>query len=209
VNVDVKHFFPSVQHKVVFGMFRDLGFGRDVANLLTRLVTYRGYLPQGSPSSTAIANLLLKDVDGVAERLAPYAGSKATRFVDDVAASGTRPAELIGPVARALSRSHLSIHRGLGKSGKPKLKVVPNWARQEITGLVVNAPSGPTVPKWKRDRIRAQIQQLPCDPAKRAKAVRSLHGKIQYVGQFNPGSAERLRRQLESAESPTSDHHLA
>jgi hypothetical protein len=207
VTVDVREFFPNVQHKVVYGMFCDLGFGRHVANLLTRLVTHRGYLPQGSPSSTAVANLVLKKVDGVAERLAPRAGSKATRFVDDVAASGAVPKNLIGPIARELSRSNLSIHRGLSKSGKPKLKVVPNWARQEVTGLVVNSTIGPTVSRAKRDRIRAEVHKLPCDAGDvREKAIRSLRGKIQHVRQFNPGSGDRLVQQLEIAIKSTPAH---
>lgn len=60
INMDVKEFFPNVRNSMVFRMFRhQLGFGRDVASLLTRLTTYRTYLPQGAPTSTVVANLLL------------------------------------------------------------------------------------------------------------------------------------------------------
>ena len=77
VNLDVKDFFPNVRHYIVYRMFRrELGFGRDVARLLTRLTTFRAGLPQGAPTSTAIANVLLAlPVDGPisveAERSSP------------------------------------------------------------------------------------------------------------------------------------------
>lgn len=207
VTVDVREFFPSVQHKVVHGMFRDLGFGRDVANLITRLVTYRGYLPQGSPTSTPIANLLLRRTDAVVEALAPTAESQGTRFVDDIALSGKSPVMVVSAVARELSRSALRIHRGLSKSGKPKLKVTPNCARQEVTGLVVNSACGPSVSKLRRDRVRAEIHRLPSCAADLPEKVASLRGKIAHVRQFNPGSAARLEQQLanvlgEKAENP-------
>ena len=199
VTVDVKHFFPSVSHRVVHGMFRDMGFGRDAANLITRLVTYRGYLPQGAASSTAIANLILKPVDELAGKLVSQADEAATRFVDDVATSGPQVVQHVGAIASELSHLGLSIHRGLSKSGRPKLRVMPNHKRQEVTGLVVNSKIGPSVAKSKRDEIRAQIHQLPKGPIEREKAIRSVLGRIEHVRQFNPGSAARLREQLNSA----------
>lgn len=198
VTMDVREFFPSVEHKIILRRFLDLGFGRDVASLITRLVTYRGELPQGAASSTAVANLVMQGTDALAALVAPSADCQATRFVDDIAISGEHPVAILGPVARELSRSRLRIHRGRGKSGKPKLKIVPNCARQEVTGLVVNGKSGPSVSKARRDRIRAQVHQI--DKASDAReSVDSIRGKIHYVRQFNPGSAARIERQLDTA----------
>ncbi len=52
VTLDVKDFFTSVRYYIVYRMIRhELGMGRDVARLLTRLTTFRSYLPQGAPTS--------------------------------------------------------------------------------------------------------------------------------------------------------------
>lgn len=49
VNLDARQFYPSVDHHLVYSLFvKHLRFGRDVASLLTRLVTHKGQLVQGS-----------------------------------------------------------------------------------------------------------------------------------------------------------------
>jgi RNA-directed DNA polymerase len=102
VSLDVKKFFPHVRHYMVHRMFRgEFGFGRDVASLLTRLTTRGSELPQGAPTSTAIANLLLaKNVDGPLSAAANSLGCQYTRFVDDITLSGPDPRPLINKVAR-------------------------------------------------------------------------------------------------------------
>lgn len=60
VNVDVRNFFPRVSYRRVFDMFRqDFGFGTEVASLLTKLLTFKGRLPTGAPTSPSVANALL------------------------------------------------------------------------------------------------------------------------------------------------------
>ena len=57
VTNDIKAFFPSISHRVVFRMLRDdHGFGSDVASLLTRLTTLEGRLREGAPTSSTLAN---------------------------------------------------------------------------------------------------------------------------------------------------------
>jgi len=52
VTLDVKDFFTSVRYYIVYRMIRnELGMGRDVARLPTRLTTFRSYSPQGAPTS--------------------------------------------------------------------------------------------------------------------------------------------------------------
>jgi RNA-directed DNA polymerase len=201
VNVDVKSFFPNVRHYVVYRLFRrELGFGRDVARLLTRLTTLDAGLPQGAPSSNAIANLLLTDVvDKPVSSVATKMNVEATRFVDDFTFSGDEPRPLINATAKALSRRRLSIWRKNGKfQPSPKLKIKPNSQRQEVTGLVVNGRSGPSLSTGRRDAVRAAIFQLVsiADASSRSKALESIRGRITHVRTYNPGSALRLEKYL-------------
>ncbi len=202
VTVDVKQFFPQVRHSVVYRMFRkEFGFGRDVAKLLTRLTTYRAELPQGSPTSTAIANLMLTmPLDEPIATDARRRNVSYSRFVDDAAMSGDNPRPLINQVARQLSTRGLRIHRqNIKEPKKSKLRIMPRCGPQKVTGLNVNSPSGPTVPRAVRDKIRAAINGLPTlVEADAQKAIGSIKGRIQHVAQFNPGSGARLTRYLKS-----------
>jgi RNA-directed DNA polymerase len=201
-TLDVKEFFQNVQHKVVYRLFRELGFGRDVARLLTRLTTYKDELPRGAPTSVAVANLLLSaPVDDPLCVEAARLGVKSTRFVDDIALSGRNPRPLINSVAKMLARRGLPMYRKKAKyQTKPKLKIIPNCRPQEVTGLLVNRKTGPGVSKGRRDAVRAAIAHVDgLTGTERSRALDSLRGRINYIGQFNPGSAKRLERQLESA----------
>lgn len=198
INLDVKSFFPSVRHYVVREMLRkEYGFGRDVAWLITRLVTIDAQLPQGTSTSPIVANVLLtQGVDLPVSAAALAKGCGSTRFLDDVTFSGDRPHSLVNVAARGLSRKRLAIHRRRGP--KPKFKITPLTKRQQVTGLTVNAKSGPSVPRDYRDGVRAAIFQLgAASGAERTRQLNSIVGRIAYVRQTNPGAADRLQRYLD------------
>jgi hypothetical protein len=204
VNVDVKNFFPSVRHRFVYQLFRrDLGFGRDVARMLTRITTVDGQLPQGAPTSTGVANLLLAhSVDKYVDAEARQIGAEYTRFLDDMTFSGAEPFRLVDIAAKRLSSRKLRIHRpNRGNPTKSKHKVLRRSVPQEVTGLLVNSLAGPSLSKKRRDGIRAGIFNLRKlgDPEARAKAIRSLRGQISYVRLSNPAASARLMRLLKQA----------
>lgn len=191
VKLDVKNFFPSVQHKRIYRMFRhEHGFGADVAHLLTRLVTLRGGLPQGAPTSPAMANHFARSID---DRLRPSVqchNLRCTRFIDDYTISGDRPRLLMDLTARLLRSKGLQDH-------PVKRKVCARNERQEVTGLVVNQEKRLSVPRAYRDAVRSSIHKLRgLAKAERDKQVASINGKIQHIERYNKGSADRLRRYL-------------
>lgn len=199
-TLDVRNFFPQVRHGLVLQLFRkELHFGRDVARLLTRLTTRDGGLPQGAPTSLAIANLILwKPVDVPIIAGAAALNLNYTRWVDDISVSGDDPRPIINDVAKRLSHRGLRMYREKNAAGKPKLKITPRSQRQEVTGLVVNGKS-PSVSRQRRDKVRAAIHQAASLQGHAfGKAAGSIQGRIVHIGQFNPGAAERLRARLRS-----------
>lgn len=207
VTVDVRQFFPNVRPDVVNHMLRkEFGFGREVAYLITKLTTYRAELPQGAPTSTTIANMLLtKPLDEPLGEAAQRVDSRYTRFIDDAAASGSNPRPLINDIASRLSARGLRVHRPKrGEPNKSKLKIMPGHVPQRITGLNVNSKSGPSVPREVRDAVRASIHALKFLPQdQHAAQVASIRGKIAYIAQFNSGVAKRLRSMLHAITSAT------
>lgn len=208
-NLDVRDFFPQIRHLIILRLFRkELGFGRDVSRLLTRLTTFDGGLPQGAPTSLALANIILwKPVDTPVAEEAAALGLNITRWVDDISVSGNDPRPIINSVAKRLSQRGLRMYRAKAPfQSTPKLKIVPRDQRQEVTGLVVNGKA-PTISRKRRDRVRAAIHQLTkLQGAAFSKGAASIQGRINYVAQFHPRAVRRLRadfrRVLDIRKSP-------
>src|SRR5688572_14108516 len=87
---DLQNFFPSVTFKQIYNMFLELGYSNHVSNILTKLTSIEFELPQGTPTSTAIANLVFLKIDKELIELAKVNQIKYTRYVDDLTFSSSK-----------------------------------------------------------------------------------------------------------------------
>jgi RNA-directed DNA polymerase len=195
-KLDIRNFFPSASYLAVYHLWTRLGFGPDLARVLTLLTTFHGRLPQGAPTSPALANLVLSPVDSELERLSRDLGLKYTRFLDDLTLSGRRAREAISPAVAAVRSVGLSVNRRKLKHG-----VSGSRAPRIVTGYNVDRRNGPSVPRNYRDAVRAAIHQLAVSPNQddddRRVVEASLRGKIAHIRRTNPGAARRLLIQLQ------------
>jgi RNA-directed DNA polymerase len=83
-TTDLRNFFPSINHSRVFEMFRNYEFSPEVARILTQLTTYKGRLPQGSPTSSTIANLVFVKTGNNLDSFAKKHNLTFTSFIDDL-----------------------------------------------------------------------------------------------------------------------------
>jgi len=83
-QTDIKKFFPSITNKRVFNTFNNLGFSPPVCSLLTKLTTKEGNLPQGTPTSTSIANIVFHPIDIEIIKFCDENKITYTRWVDDL-----------------------------------------------------------------------------------------------------------------------------
>lgn len=138
VNIDISSFFPSVTPAYVQTALLRAGCSVEVAPLLTELLTYKNGLPQGSPTSTIIGNLVLEPMDSDFMALCKKKGLVYTRYVDDVTISG-------GIDMRPMRGAFIDIVRHAGFTvAEDKLKFTDCCDRQVVTGLVVNNRLRPT-----------------------------------------------------------------
>ncbi len=86
---DLSNFFPSVHYTQVYKTIKKNGYSPDVSRLITRLVTRDGKLPQGTPTSTSIANIVLAPLDRQLIKLFNKANVTYTRWVDDLSFSAS------------------------------------------------------------------------------------------------------------------------
>lgn len=87
-QTDLQDFFPFVKCKNVYHTLISHGFSPDVASIITKLTTYKGHLPQGTSTSSTLANLVFSFYIG--ELMSKFTQDNKLRFtifVDDVTLS--------------------------------------------------------------------------------------------------------------------------
>src|SRR5688572_10080478 len=87
---DLRKFYPTITSKKVFEMFRRNNFSPDVSKVLTQLTTYKGMLPQGTHTSTHIANLVFLPADYLIYDFCKQNNITYTRFIDDLTMSSPK-----------------------------------------------------------------------------------------------------------------------
>lgn len=89
-TTDLQDFFPNIKSKTVYETFVRHGISTHFAYLMTKLTTWKYELPQGTPTSTHIANLVFLDVDLKLIELCNSNDITYTRYVDDLTFSSPR-----------------------------------------------------------------------------------------------------------------------
>jgi hypothetical protein len=217
-RIDLKDFFPSVRASRVHALFRSAGYPVAVARALTGLCTTAlpvgvtppnpdvplaalraRHLPQGAPTSPALANLAAFGLD---VRLAAWAGAcrvAYTRYADDLAFSGDEA------FADAGHRFRRAVWQIITEEGFRANAVKSRWMtagrRQHLAGVVVNRK--PNVRRDEYDRLKALLtnclrhgpgaQNRDGHPDFRA----HLLGRVAHVASLN---AARGRKLLELAD---------
>lgn len=211
---DLKAFFPSIGHHRVYAVFRRLGYPAAVAQHLSGLCTAltpptllahpelaaraelsTRHLPQGAPTSPALANLVAFGLDTRLAGLAQRISANYTRYADDLTFSGARA------VTPILMRAVPEIVRECGFTlGPHKTRVQPASARQLVTGIVVNQHLN--LPRETYDQLKAIIHHLGrADDPRRTDMgfLTHLDGRIAWVEQLHPMKGARLRTRLAQA----------
>ncbi|MDJ0742704.1 MAG: reverse transcriptase domain-containing protein [Xenococcaceae cyanobacterium MO_167.B27] len=92
LNIDLKDFFPSINFGRVRGLFMAKPYNctEEVATILAQICCYDNQLPQGSPTSPIISNMICSKLDSQLQRLAKKHQCIYTRYADDITFSTSR-----------------------------------------------------------------------------------------------------------------------
>ncbi|HYT87545.1 MAG TPA: reverse transcriptase family protein [Gemmataceae bacterium] len=222
LHVDLCNFFPSIPAARVHALFRAAGYPEEVARLLTGLCTNvvpwevlrqrpgengdneamaerrlfdSPHLPQGAPTSPALANLCAYRLDRRLAALARVAGAAYTRYADDLAFSG-------GPeLERSARRFHVHVCRIALEAGfavhTRKTRLMRPSVRQQLAGVVVNVR--PNLARSEYDRLKATLHNCirhgPYSQNRDGHRDFRAHlaGRIAYWQWLNPARGARLR----------------
>ncbi|MDC6385933.1 RNA-directed DNA polymerase [Flagellimonas taeanensis] len=83
-TTDLQDFYPNISHNYVHETYLGLGFSNHFSNSLTKLTTWKYALPQGTPTSTHISNLVFLKTDYELIQLCNKNNITYTRYVDDL-----------------------------------------------------------------------------------------------------------------------------
>ena len=222
LRMDLEDFFPAFPGARAQAIFRTLGYPEQVADRLggicsnavprsvwndrpieidahswreARTLYARPHLPQGAPTSPALANITAFRLDCRLSGLARTAGAVYTRYADDLAFSGGEEfSRVIGRFATHVAA--IAMEEGFSVNHR-KTRIMRRGVRQSVAGIVVNGDLN----LRRRDmelleatltncaRFGPESQNRRSVPDFRA----HLQGKIGFVEMVNREKGRRLR----------------
>lgn len=226
LRLDLREFFPSVSKRRVVPVFLTAGYPEEVAVLLAALCTNttpaqvldacpaKGrpeifwwqrkrlsglHLPQGAPTSPALANLCAYHLDCRLTGLAKAWGAQYTRYADDLVFSGGE--DFARKAGRfAICATTVILEEGFQVNVR-KTRLMRRSASQRAAGLVLNEKLN--VPRAEFDRLKAVLHNCvkhgPHTQNHQGHAHFRAHleGRVAYVCQMAPDRGAKLRQLME------------
>jgi hypothetical protein len=227
LRLDLQDFFPGCPAARVQAVFRTLGYPDNVASMLAGLCTNsvpcdvwsvpatagdvrqayeaRGlyaerHLPQGAPTSPALANVIAYRLDCRLAGLAKTAGASYTRYADDLAFSGD------DEFARVVERfsthvAAIALEEGFNVNHR-KTRIMRQSRRQHLAGVVVN--EAVSMPRRDLELLEAILTNcVRFGPASQNRENHPdfrahLEGRIGFVQMVNRIKGQRLRNLFEN-----------
>lgn len=222
LRFDLKQFFASVTSSRIHALFRTVGYPLEVARYLTGLCTnivphtvfekspsgrceetttrfLSPHLPQGAPTSPALANLAAFRLDCRLEKLAQSLQGAYTRYADDLAFSGSNRLRCGFERLRSLL-AEIAQEEGFELHFR-KSRLMCRGERQELTGVVVNRH--PNSRRAVYDELKAILHR--CSREGHHQQNRANHpnfrehllGRIAHLAMLNPDRGRKLREMFD------------
>jgi retron-type reverse transcriptase len=219
-NIDLKDFFGTINFGRVRGFFikdKNFSLNADTATRLAQIACHENALPQGSPCSPVISNLIGHVLDLHLAKLAFNNGCTYSRYADDLTFSTNKPqfppaiAKQIGGQGHKwdVGDKLQEIVTSAGFTINPqKTRMQYRDSRQDVTGLVVN--SKVNIRSEYRRAVRAMAHRLFMTgefeiiqgPNKQKGALKQLHGMLGHIDRVDRHNAELSRKDHGKAKAP-------
>lgn len=216
INFDLKDFFPSISYQRVKGLFQSFGYCEAAATIFSLLCTQpeveeveldgktyyvaltERHLPQGSPASPALTNILCRRLDRRLTQMAEQLGFVYTRYADDLTFSAS--GDSLGHICNILRRTESIVtHEGF-TINEQKTRILRKNRQQEVTGVVVN--TRPNICKKTLKRFRATLYQIEKDGIEGKSwgnsndVIAAIEGYANFVAMVNPDKGAKLQQQV-------------
>ena len=148
LNIDLSNFFDEFNFGRVRGYFlknKNFSLNTELSTLIAKIACHQDKLPQGSPCSPVITNLILVSLDRRLSNLCNRVGCTYTRYADDITIS-TNKKEFPRNIIKSHNENSIDLNKKFLKEiissgfqiNLNKLRLFDRKCRQEVTGLTVN-----------------------------------------------------------------------
>ncbi|QOX65112.1 RNA-directed DNA polymerase [Anoxybacterium hadale] len=194
ISFDIKDFFPTIDIESIFMVFYYYGYTKEISYALARLCTYDGYLPQGSPASPYISNILCLKLDKRLSLLAEKYVADYTRYADDITFSGNYGlSNIINIVKNIIQEEGFTVN-------ERKIRVKYKHQRQEVTGLIVSDNKVSVSKLYKRKLwqeiyycqkygVSSHLEHINC---KKSFFKEHIYGKVYFIYMVEPEEGRKL-----------------
>lgn len=167
LNIDLSEFFCCFNFGRVRGFFiknDNFQLNENIATVIAKIACFNNELPQGSPCSPVISNLITHPLDIRLARLAKKYSCTYSRYADDLTFSTRK--NLFDSSIVSVDKNEITIgkklEREIIKSGftinDKKTRVQFKDSRQDVTGLIVNHKVNIKSEYWRS--VRAMCHEL-------------------------------------------------
>lgn len=212
LNIDLENFFGSFNFGRVRGFFiknENFKLNSGIATVIAQIACYNNELPQGSPCSPVITNLITHALDIRLASLAKSNSCTYSRYADDLTFSSREnvfPMRIMGNedgnyVTGKKLRSEIT-RSGFAINHK-KTRIQFRDSRQDVTGLVVNKKPNTRREYWRT--ARAQCFSLfntgsftvSSGGATLPGNINQLEGQLNFIDQVDHYNRLRQKQPLE------------
>lgn len=204
VKLDLHGFFDSIRERRVFAAYRSLGYSAlvsfELARISTRLGAWRppgpgltdryrsidlytvggvGALPQGAPTSGALANFIARGLDLALNKIGIERGLVYTRYSDDLTFSAgegfsrTQATTLISVAEDEIRKAGFQMHYR-------KTKVIPPGSRRVVLGLLVDEERVRLLPEFRR-RVGNHVRSVEKFGLSSHASSRGFHSALAFI----------------------------
>jgi len=182
ITMDIENFFPSIKkHSVQSALIRE-GFQPEAAKIITDLTSYHGHLPQGAPTSPALARIVLSPtaerIDCFIRRISHIC--RCSIYVDDIIISGTPGLKRALNTIRRILRDHKLFIR------TDKTRIM----RRDSDQFSLNARLNDRI-----DATTEYLQEIEALSARVGSNDSHLRGKKAFVKFLRSGNYRSIKRQ--------------
>lgn len=167
LNIDLKDFFESFNFGRVRGFFivnKNFQLDPAVATVIAQIACFDNKLPQGSPCSPVITNLITHSLDIRLASLAKENSCTYSRYADDITIS-TRKKEFPSSLMTEGQQGYIpgkrlqsEIKRAGFEINSSKTRIQYKDSRQDVTGLIVNKKPAVKNEYWRT--VKSQCHSL-------------------------------------------------